>query len=87
MKKSPEGVTFTPTQLAKQSRPSKEVTEFFFHAYEARTAERRGIHNKAQLFIALIRPYNPVSSSTIARWMKSESGINILKPTVRSAAV
>ena len=107
-KYSPEGVSFQPTQLAKQSRPSKAITEFFFpsfsgnpllcpvttlRAYEDRTKERRGDDNRFNLFIALIRPYRPVSSSTIARWIKStltKSGINtdIFKAhSVRSAAV
>ena len=104
-KYSPEGVSFQPTQLAKQSRA---ITEFFFpgfsgnpllcpvttlRAYEDRTKERRGDDNRFNLFIALIRPYRPVSSSTIARWIKStltKSGINtdIFKShSVRSAAV
>ena len=107
-KYSPEGVSFQPTQLAKQSRPSKAITEFFFpsfsgnpllcpvttlRAYEDRTKERRGDDNRFNLFIALIRPYRPVSSSTIARWIKStltKSRINtdIFKAhSVRSAAV
>ena len=29
----PEGVVFTPTKLAKQSRPDKEVAEFFFTTF------------------------------------------------------
>jgi len=107
-KYSPEGVTFTPTKLAKQSKQSKPLTNFFFpyfpdnkllcpvttlRAYEERTKERRNEHNKSQLFIALIKPYNPVTSSTIARWIKSiltKSGINteIFKAhSTRSAAV
>ena len=32
-KYSPEGVSFQPTQLAKQSRPSKSITEFFFPSF------------------------------------------------------
>ena len=106
-KYSPEGVTFTATKLAKQSSQTKGLTEFFFpkfpndealcpvvtlKAYEERTRERRSNPNCSQLFIALIRPYNPVTSSTIARWIKSvltKSGINtdIFKAhSVRSAA-
>ena len=83
---SPEGVTFTPTKLAKQSRQTKKVTQFFFpsfpakvslcpvatlRAYEERTRERREGKGHSQLFISLIKPYNPVSSSTISRWLKS----------------
>ena len=93
-KYSPEGVTFQPTKLAKQSKQSKVLAEFFFssfpgnkllcpvttlRAYEERTKERRSDNNRSQLFIAIIKPYNPVTSSTIARWIKSvltKSGIN-----------
>jgi len=94
--------------LAKQSTQSKALSEFFFpafphnerlcpvrslRAYEERTRERRGDSNGSQLFIATIRPYLPVVSSTIARWVKStltKSGIdtNIFKAhSVRGAAV
>lgn len=107
-KYSPEGVTFAPTKLAKQSKQSKTLTEFFFpsfpgnkllcpvttlRVYEERTRERQNDNNRSQLFIAIIRPYNPVVSSTIARWIKSvltKSGINtdIFKAhSVRGAAV
>ena len=93
-KYSPEGVTFHPTKLAKQSKLSKPLTEFFFpkfprnkllcpvmtlQAYEDRTREWRCDHNRSQLFIALIKPHKPVTSSTIARWIKSvltKSGID-----------
>ena len=82
---SPEGVTFIPTKLAKQSRQTKKSASFFFPAfpsnrrlcpvatireYEMRTKDRREGQNHSQLFISLIKPYNPVSSSTIARWLK-----------------
>ena len=82
----PEGVTFMPTKLAKQSRQSKTLSEFFFpafphnerlcpvrslQAYEERTRERQCDSNRSQLFIATISPYKPVASSTIARWVKS----------------
>ena len=79
---SPEGVTFMPTKLAKQSKQSKPLTEFFFpvfpgnkllcpvttlRAYEDRTKERRCVseHRDSRLFIATIRPFKPVTSSTI----------------------
>ena len=83
---SPEGVTFFPTKLAKQSRPGKEMTTFFFPAFphndrlcpvqalrvlELRTSERRKEKKQSSLFLALIKPYNPVAPSTIARWLKS----------------
>ena len=80
----PEGVMFIPGSLAKQSRQGKPITEFFFpsfphdlalcpvatlKAYEERTAPNRGSETK--LFLALIKPYKAVTSSTIARWLKS----------------
>lgn len=48
-------------------------------AYEDRTKEKRGDNNRSQLLIAVIKPCNPVSSSTIARWIKTvltKSGID-----------
>ena len=90
---SPEGVTFQSAKLAKQSRQNKPLKEFFFpkftenvklcpvqtlQAYENCTASKR-CSNSKQLFIAVIRPYKPVSSSTIARWLKtvlSSAGID-----------
>ena len=80
----PAGVTFTPSSLAKQSRQGKPITEFFFpsfqhdsglcpvvtlKAYEERTVTCRGAETK--LFLALIKPHKAVTSSTIARWLKS----------------
>ena len=80
----PEGVAFKPSSLAKQSRQGKPIMEFFFpsfphdpglcpvetlKAYEARTAPNRGTEQK--LFLALIKPYKAVTSSTIARWLRS----------------
>ena len=80
----PDGVSFAPSSLAKQSRQGKPITEFFFPSfphdpglcpvvtlkvYEARTASYRG--DEQRLFLALIKPYKAVTSSTIARWLKS----------------
>ena len=95
----PEGVTFMPTGLAKQSRQSKE---FFFpsfpanprlcpvtalRAYEERTKDCWKGSDHSQLYISLIKSYNPVASYTIARWVKAVLGkvgidTNILKPTL-----
>ena len=103
---SPEGVTFHPTKLAKQSRPSKPLTEFFFpsfphnvklcpvralRALEIRTEGRRNETNGNHLFLTVIKPYNPATSSTIARWLKlvlTKSGIdtNIIKAHSISAS-
>ena len=80
----PDGVSFLPSGLAKQSRQGKPITEFFFPSfphdsglcpvqtlkvYEDRTAPYRGGEQK--LFLALIKPYRAVTSSTKARWLKS----------------
>ena len=85
----PEGVTFQPIKLAKQSRQTKQMAEFFFQvfpansllcpvvtlqAYEARTRESRQETGPGPLFLTTIRPHNPASSSTIARWLKSILG-------------
>ena len=80
----PDGVTFLPTGLAKQSRQGKPIREFFFpsfpgnksicpvktvQAYVNRTSELR--ESETKLFLSFIRPHKPVTSSTIARWLKS----------------
>ena len=82
----PEGVAFIPTSLAKQSRQGKPITEFFFPSfphnhglcpvvtmkeYEERTAPTRSRGAESKLFLALIKPYKAVTSSTIAGWLKS----------------
>ena len=80
---SPEGSVFHPLALAKQSKPGKELKEFFFprfpentkmcpaqslDMYVDRTKTLRG--DNTQLFISFIKPHKPVTSSTIARWLK-----------------
>ena len=104
---SPEGVTFQSAKLAKQSRQTKPVRDFFFpkfeqnkklcpvltlQEYEKRTTDKRSPKGSTQLLIAMIRPHKPVSSSTVARWLKTvpnNAGIDtsIFKAhSVRSAA-
>ena len=83
LRNTPEGAVFLPTALAKQSRPGKEFKEFLFpkfaeneklcpvqslSLYMERTKALRG--DATQLFISFIKPHNPVTSSTIARWLK-----------------
>ena len=77
----PEGVAFLPCTLAKQSRQGKPIKEFSFpndydlcpvitlKAYEEMTKELRGEETK--LLVSFIKPHGKVSSSTIARWIKS----------------
>ena len=84
---SPEGVTFQEAGLAKQSRAGKPRAEFFFPAFESRELcpkatlqvyEQRTESFRAQedtertrLFLAVVKPHKPISSSTLARWLKS----------------
>ena len=80
---SPEGAVFHPSDLAKQSRQGKDLKEFFFprfpgnqklcpvyslEQYVRATQPLQG--DASQLFISFIKPHRPVSSSTIARWLK-----------------
>ena len=102
---SPEGVVFTPTSLAKQSRPGREIKDFLFPRfteneglcpvkslmlYIEKTKDLRG--DNKQLFISFIKPHNPVTSSTIARWLKQvmeSAGIDTIifkAHSVRSAS-
>ena len=92
------GVVFRPAHLAKQSRSSKPMADFFFpsfaedpvicpmvtlKAYEERTESFRAnlpVDSRHQLFLSCIGQHTPVSSSTIARWLKgfmAEAGIDI----------
>ena len=80
---TPEGAVFSPSALAKQSRPGRPLKDFLFPRfpenqklcpvfslglYVNRTKSLRG--ETLQLFISYIKPHSPVSSSTIARWLK-----------------
>ena len=90
---SPEGVTFQSAKLAKQSRQTKPVRDFFLPKfeqnkklcsvltlleYEKRTTDKHSPNGSTQLLIAMIRPHKPVSSSTVARWLKT---VLVLTPT------
>ena len=80
---TPDGVIFAPAELAKQSRPGRVLVNFFFpsfrdnellcpvhtlRVYEDVTSLFRS-DQKPGLFLATIKPHNPVTSSTIARWL------------------
>ena len=103
-KTTPEGAVFVPAALAKQSTANKAIKDFFFprftenvrlcpvHSltlYIERTRQLRG--TSTQLFIAIIKPHLPVTTSTVARWLKQvigDSGIdtNVFKAhSVRGA--
>ena len=92
------GVVFRPVHLAKQSRSSKPLADYFFpgfaedptiypmvtlKAYKERTESFRAklpVDSRFQLFLSFIGQHTPVSSSTIARWLKcfmAEAGIDI----------
>ena len=81
-----EGVVFQPSHLSKQSRPSHHNVKFFFpkyeedrclcpvealKAYEERTLPFRNNLGENRVFRSFIGKHGPVTSSTIARWIKS----------------
>ena len=80
---TPEGVVFYPHTLAKQSHQGKPVAEFFFpsfmddirlcpatlRVYEERTQSVRA--GESRLLLSFIQPHRAVTSSSIARWLKS----------------
>ena len=80
----PDRVCFYPQALAKQSRQGSQIANFFYpslpdnptlcpvttlKAYEAKTKPIRG--KETRLLLAIIKPNRPVTSSTVARWLKS----------------
>jgi len=89
----PEGVSFLPSSLAKQSRQGKPFSDTFFaifpgnkqlcpvetlrHYQTATSTLRNGADH---LFVATVKPHKPVASCTIARWLKEVlklSGIDV----------
>ena len=81
---NPDGVCFYPSTLAKQSRSTSQITNFFFpflpggsrlcpvstlKEYESRTQPLP--ERETKLLVAIIKPHKAVSSSTVARWLKS----------------
>lgn len=104
---TPEGVVLPCNGLAKQSRPGNEkslepvVIAAFedrlvcpvacLQEYQKSTAEFRKKETAMQLFLAMVPPHKPVSSSTIARWIKKSLEMAGLEPifsahSTRSAA-
>jgi len=89
----PEGVSFQPASLAKQSRQGKSLTDYFFASfpdnaelcpvatlrrYQTVTSSLRKDSNK--LFVAIVKPHKAVAPCTIARWLKEVlklSGIDV----------
>ena len=94
MKANNQGVAFSPLTLAKQSRQGKPIAEFFFpffpdnsclcpvdtlRTYIDKTKHLRA--NESKLFIAMVKPHKAVTSSTIARWLRTmleQAGIDSL---------
>ena len=79
-----DGVCFYPNTLAKQSRQGSQIANFFFpsfpanptlcpvmalKAYENKTKPIRG--DETKLLISFIKPHKAVTSSSVARWLKS----------------
>ena len=93
----PEGVVFQPSDLSKQSRLSHHNISFFFprfkedkclcpvetlKVYEERTASFRNNSGENRVFRSFIGKHGPVTSSTIARWIKSclqKAGVDTTK--------
>ena len=80
MKVNNQGIAFSSSTLAKQSRQGKPIAEFFFPSIldnsclclvdTLRTYIDKMKHlraNESRLFIAMIKPHKAVTSSTIAR--------------------
>ena len=80
----PDGVCFYPNVLAKQSRQGSQIANFFFPSfpgnptlcpvmalkvYEDKTRPIRG--DETKLLISFIKPHKAVTSSSVARWLKS----------------
>ena len=102
----PEGVAFQSCHLSKQSRPSHHGTSFFFPSfedkrlcpaktlkvYEERTALFRDSSGENRVFRSFMGKHGPVTSSTIARWLKTclkKGGIDTTKfkaHSIRAAA-
>ena len=83
---TPEGVVFQDAGLAKQSRVGKPRADFFpafenvalcpmaiLRAYEQKTESFRVQEDteRTRLFLTVVKLHKPISSSTLARWLKS----------------
>ena len=81
-------LTFLVGDKLKQTRPGYHLHELEFPAYSpdknlcpvftvrkylSRTKPLRG--KVANLFISFVRPYKPVSKSTVSRWVKTTLGL------------
>ena len=84
MRADTNGIAFLPSSLAKQSRQGRPIASFYFPAFQANsilcpvatlhtylnsTKQLRG--SEVKLFISFIKPHKSVTSSTIARWLRT----------------
>ena len=98
-----QGVTFTLLKPTKSSRPGKDPMTISYPCYHERilcpvtTLERyldvtKGHRSSNQLFLSYVKPFGPIASSSIARWLKDlllEAGLDstFRAHSVRGAAV
>lgn len=98
-----DSVYIAPSHLLKQTKPGKHLATLTFHKYEKNEKlcivkaftdyikRTKDIRNSTKLLISTIKPFGPVSKSTISRWVKLvmvRAGIDVaFKPhSTRSAA-
>lgn len=97
-------VFIAPSGLLKQSRPGKHLETLVFQKYlkdkklcivnilSEYLSRTRDIRTNSKLLISTIKPFGPVSKSTISRWVKlvmNKAGIDMsfTPHSTRSAAV
>ena len=86
MVRSTHGVKFQLHELTKTARPGKPNSELHFsyfledpslcpvvtlEKYIEVTRDLRAAPNRQQLFLSYVRPHDPVTTCTIARWLKA----------------
>ena len=86
LSRNENGVTFTIAELTKTTQPGKKKVVCYLplkqeirlcpvaalEEYLKRTSPiRRNDKSKTQLLLSVMKPFQPVSKSTIARWMRS----------------
>ena len=100
-----EGASFRLASLTKTARPDKPITSCYsplpdaslcpvrtLQQYLTRTVNWRESAGKSNLFLSLNKPHHPVTSATIARWLKQvlrEAGVaeNFSAHSTRATAV
>jgi len=100
-----EGAIFRLASLTKTARPDKPITSCYsplpdaslcpvrtLQQYLTRTVNWRESAGKSNLFLSLNKPHHPVTSATIARWLKQvlrEAGVaeNFSAHSTRATAV